>query len=127
MQTAFGRRWSRRGSAPPWARTARPTAAAEIDDIAPPNGWVTLRCAFGRAFAFGRVSTFLDHDEPGPTELVRPGYTLFDLGGGWRLSDALELRLTVRNAGDKLYTAAADNAADRAPGRSVTLALSGRL
>ena len=55
---------------------------AEIDDIAPPNGWLTLRCSFGRAFAFGRVATFLEQDEPGPTELARPGYTLFDLGGG---------------------------------------------
>jgi outer membrane receptor protein involved in Fe transport len=100
---------------------------AEIDDIAAPNGWTTLRWAFDRGYVFGRVTTFLSHDEPGPTELARPGFTVFDLGGGWRFTEAIELRLAVRNAGDELYTAAADDAADRAVGRSVTLAVSGRL
>jgi hypothetical protein len=33
----------------------------------------------------------------------------------------------VRNLADKLYTAAPDNAADCAVGRSITLALSGKL
>ena len=100
---------------------------AAIDDIAAPNGWVTLCRSFGKAFAFGRVFTALEQDEPGPTELARPGYTIFDLGGGWRFSEALELRLLVRNAGDRRYFAAADNAADRAVGRSISLALSGRI
>ncbi len=100
---------------------------AEIDDIAPPNGWVTLRYSFGRAFAFGRVATFLEKDDPGPTELGRPGYTLFDLGGGFRLSEAIELRCLVRNLADKRYYGSPDNAADLATGRIVSLALSGRV
>ena len=123
-QTALGDRWSGELGAA-WAN-GETDGGAEIDDIAAPNGWTTLRWAFGRGYAFGRVTTFLDHDEPGPTELARPGFTIVDVGGGWRLSEALELRLVVRNAGDRLYTAAADNAADRAVGRSVTLSVSGR-
>ncbi len=125
IQTAFAEVWSlETGLAISDGGT---DGNAEIDDIAPPNGWLTLRCSFGRAFAFGRVATFLGQNEPGPTELARPGYTLFDLGGGYRFSDAIELRLLVRNAGDKRYFGAADNAADRATGRIVSVALSGRI
>ncbi|MBP7588270.1 MAG: TonB-dependent receptor [Thermoanaerobaculia bacterium] len=100
---------------------------AEIDDIAPANGWATLRYSFGRAFAFGRVATFLEKDDPGPTELARPGYTLFDLGGGFRFSEAIELRCLIRNLADKRYYGSPDNAADLATGRVVSLALSGRI
>lgn len=100
---------------------------AQIDDIAPPNGWVTLRYSFDHAYVFGRVSSFRSQDEPGPTELARDGYTLFDAGGGFRFSEAIELRLMVRNVADKRYYAAADNAADLATGRIVSLALSGRI
>lgn len=99
---------------------------AEIDDIAPPNGWVTLRYSFARTFVFGRVAAFLEHDDPGPTELARPGYTLFDLGGGFRLSEAIEFRCLIRNLADKRYYGSPDNAADLATGRIVSLAVSGR-
>ena len=125
LQTAFAEIWSLEAGLA--VSDGGTDGDAEIDDIAPPNGWLTLRCSFGRAFAFGRVATFLEQDEPGPTELARPGYTLFDLGGGYRFSDAIELRLLVRNAGDKRYYGAADNAADRATGRIVSVALSGRV
>lgn len=125
LQTAFAERWSLEAGLA--VSDGGTDANAEIDDIAPPNGWLTLRCSFGSAFAFGRVATFLEQDEPGPTELARPGYTLFELGGGYRFSDAIELRLLVRNAGDKRYYGAADNAADRATGRIVSVALSGRV
>lgn len=125
LQTAFADAWSLEAGLA--VSDGSTDGGVRIDDIAPPNGWVTLRCSFGRAFAFGRVATFLEHDEPGPTELARPGYTLFDLGGGYRFSDAIELRLMIRNVGDKRYYAAADNAADRATGRILSLALSGRI
>ncbi len=97
-----------------------------IDDIAPVNGWVTVRRSFGRGFAFARMGGALRHDEPGPTELERPGYGLVDLGGGMRFSELLELRVVVRNLADRNYTAAPDNAADKSPGRSFTVGLSGR-
>ncbi len=98
-----------------------------IDDIAPANGWLTARRSRGRGFAFVRLSGALAHRRPGPTELARPAYALIDLGGGWRMSERLELRLSLRNAADRRYVAAPDNAADRATGRSVSLALSGTL
>ena len=124
-QTAFGAGWSAEVGAA-WS-DGETDGGAEIDDIAAPNGWATLRWSFDRGYVFGRLTAFGRHDEPGPTELERPGFTVADLGGGWRFTEAIELRLTVRNAGDKLYTAAADNAADRAVGRSVTLGIGGRL
>lgn len=124
-QTPIGAQWSVDVGAA-WSE-GETDGGAEIDDITPPNGWTTLRWAFDRGYAYGRVTTFLAHEEPGPTELERPGFTVFDVGGGWRFAEALELRLAVRNLADKRYTAAPDNAADRAVGRSITLALSGKL
>jgi iron complex outermembrane receptor protein len=125
VQAALAERWSLEAGAA--VSNGTTDGGAELDDIAPPNGWVNLRYSFGRAFAYGRVTTFLEHDDPGPTELERPGYTLFDLGGGYRFNEAIELRLLVRNAGDRRYTAAADNAADLAMGRSVSVGISGRI
>lgn len=98
----------------------------DIDDMPAPNGWINVRKTFGSFYAFGRVAAFAEKDDPGPTEDLRPGFTIYDVGGGWHLSDRLELRAVVRNLGDKLYFAAADEAADLSPGRSFTLGLSGR-
>lgn len=88
---------------------------------------MTLRYSFGRAFAFGRAATFLEKDDPGPTELGRPGYTLFDLGGGFRLSEAIELRCLVRNLADKLLRLARQCRRPRHRQGIVSLALSGRV
>ena len=49
------------------------------------------------------------------------------MGGGWRFDDGFELRLTVRNLLDERYSGAADETADRSPGRAILLALSGEL
>ncbi len=125
LQTAFADAWSLEAGLA--VSDGSTDGGAEIDDIAPPNGWVTLRYSFGRAFTFGRVATFLDQDEPGPNELERDGYTLFDLGGGYRFNDAIEVNLIVRNVADKRYFSAADNAADLATGRIVSLSFSGRI
>jgi outer membrane receptor protein involved in Fe transport len=80
-----------------------------------------------RGYVYGRTATFLEHDEPGPTELARPGFTTFDIGGGYRVADGIELRLAARNLGDKRYFASPDETADRAIGRSYTLGISARL
>lgn len=125
LQTGFGHGWSLEAGAA--LSQGGSDGDATLDDIAAPNGWITVRHSFEKLFAFGRVFTALEQDEPGPTELARPGYTLVDLGGGFRFSDAIELRLLVRNALDRRYFAAADEAADRAVGRSFSVALSGRI
>lgn len=125
LQTGFAHGWSLEAGAA--LSNGETDGGATIDDIAAPNGWVTLRRSFGRLFAFARLYAALEHDEPGPTELARPGYALLDLGGGFRWSEAIELRLLVRNALDRRHFAAADESADRAVGRSFSVALSGRL
>jgi outer membrane receptor protein involved in Fe transport len=98
----------------------------DIDDISAPNAFLNVRRSFGSLYALGRVTTFREKDDPGPNELERPGFTLFDLGAGYRFNDRVELRAMVRNVGDKLYFAAPDNAADRAIGRSFSVGVSGR-
>ncbi|MGE0641357.1 MAG: TonB-dependent receptor [Thermoanaerobaculia bacterium] len=124
LQTSLGESWSlEAGLAVSRGGT---DGGAAIDDIAPPNGFVTLRYTFRRAYLFGRVASFLEHDDPGPTELRRPGYTLLDVGAGYRFSEAAELRLLVKNVADRFYFGAPDDAAAPASGRSVSLALSGR-
>ena len=124
-QTGFANDWTLEAGAA--LSRGRTDGGATIDDIAPANGWITVRRSFGRWFGYLRLAGAVRHDEPGPNELERPAYTLLDGGGGVRFSDRLELRLAVRNAGDRRYTAAPDNAADLAAGRGVTLSLSGRL
>lgn len=42
------------------------------------------------------------------------------------LTEAVELRLAVRDALDREYTASPDVTADRSPGRTLTLGVSGR-
>ncbi len=124
-QVAFTDTWSGElGMA--WAE-GETDGGANIDDVTAPNGWVTGRYAFGTGYVFGRVTTFVEQDEPGPTELERVGFTIFDLGGGWHVNRHLELRLTARNLGDKRYFGAADETADRAVGRSYTVGLSGKI
>ena len=124
-QTALGPHWSGDlGFA--WTRGEADGGDA-IDDIAAPNGWVTVRRSMPRGYVYGRTTTFLEHDEPGPTELARPGFTIFDLGAGFSIADRVELRLAARNLGDKRYIASPDETADRAIGRSYTLGVSARL
>ena len=54
----------------------------------------------------------------GPSEVVAPGATIMDLGGGWRFSSHLELRGIVRNLLDDDYYASPDPRWVYAPGRS---------
>ena len=108
-----------------WTR-GRADSGDAIDDQPAPWGFLGARRSFSRGYAFARVALHLAKDDPGPTELERDGYTLVDLGGGFRLTEAVELRLMVRNALDEEYFGAADNAADESPGRSFTLGVTGR-
>ncbi len=115
--------WSVDGGAA-WTR-ARGGGAA-IDDAPAPNAWLGARWAGGAWYAFGRLGGVAEKNDPGPTEVARPGYALLDLGGGWQMTDRLELRLSLRNALDRAYTGSPDESADRAPGRTALLGLAGR-
>lgn len=98
-----------------------------IDDASAPNGWIGTRWTAGKGYVYGRVTAFLEKDDPGPTELERDGFTLVDIGGGFTVVRWLELRLAVRNLFDEEYFGAPDNAADRSPGRTLTIGLTGRI
>jgi outer membrane receptor protein involved in Fe transport len=110
-----------------WARGEDTTTGEPLMDIAAPGGWLTARWAGRRAFAYGRVAAFTEDDRPGGTEVPRPGHTTYEAGAGWRLNDALELRVIGRNLGDRRYFAAADELDALAPGRALSLGVAGRM
>lgn len=124
-QTRFGDHWS--GELGAAYSDGETDGGANLDEIAPLNGWVTARWSHERGYVFTRLTVVAEKDDPGPIETTRDAYELLDLGAGYHLNDKLELRLIVRNLADELYFAAADAANDRSPGRSFTLALSGSL
>ena len=107
-----------------WAR-GEAEDGSPLDDIAPPNGALTLRWGGERGFAYGRVASFLEDDRPGPTEVPRPGYTTVDAGAGWHLTSRLELRAVGRNLTDRRYRDGGDEVASLARGRTVTLGIVG--
>jgi len=108
-----------------WTRS-RAGDGAPIDDAPAPNGFLGVRWSGERFYGWVRGAVFLDKDDPGPTEVERPGYELLDVGGGYRMSDALEVRVVVRNVADVRYFGSPDESADRSPGRTLGLGLSGR-
>ena len=98
-----------------------------IDDIAATGGFGTLRWAAERGFVYLRGASFLEDDRPGPIEVARPGYTTWEMGAGWHLSNFAELRLVGRNLTDRRFRESADETATLARGRSFTLGLVGRI
>lgn len=97
-----------------------------VDNIAAPNGSATLRWGGEHGFAFVRSIAYMEDDRPGPTEVERPGHTVWDLGAGWRITEPLELRVLGRNLTDRRYRDSADEVASLARGRSFTIGLVGR-
>lgn len=98
-----------------------------LDDIPARGGFATLRWAAERHFAYLRGASFQRDDRPGPIEVERPGYSTLEVGGGWHLSDLVELRLVGRNLTDERYWESADATATLARGRSFTLGLVGKI
>jgi outer membrane receptor protein involved in Fe transport len=99
---------------------------APLDLIAAPNASATLRWGGERGFAYLRGSAFQRDDRPGPTEVERPGHSVWDLGVGWRMTGELELRLLGHNLTDRRYFDSADEVASLARGRSFSVGLVGR-
>jgi outer membrane receptor protein involved in Fe transport len=73
-----------------------------------------------------RATFYGQDDEPGPTEIRMPGYTLVDLVGGVSLGRALDLNMTVRNLLDRTYPVSPDARAVAAPGVNGVLTLTAR-
>lgn len=94
-----------------------------LDDIAPPSLHAALRWAGARASAFVNASAFARDDRPGPVEVERPGYVEVDVGAGWRVLPALEIRVLVRNATDTHRFGSPDEVAAYAPGRSIMVGI----
>jgi hemoglobin/transferrin/lactoferrin receptor protein len=94
------------------------------DDISPDALLALLRKDFGaRGYAQLRMALLAEDDRPGPSEIAAPGATVFDLGGGCRLTRHLELRGIIRNLLDDSYYASPDPRWVWAPGRSGSLTL----
>lgn len=90
-----------------------------LDDVSADSVAVKVRRQLGpRAFADLRVSAYAPDDRPGPSERYLPGYTLVDAGGGYRLSEQVELRFLARNLLDRKYLLSPDSRAVLAPGIS---------
>jgi outer membrane receptor protein involved in Fe transport len=109
-----------------WARGEAVDDGAALDNIAAPNGAATLRWSGERGFAYLRGSYFLRDERPGPTEVERPGQSVWDLGIGWRITEPLEVRLLGRNLTDRRYRDSPDEVAPLARGRSFSVGLVGR-
>ena len=55
--------------------------------------------------------------------MMTPGHNVVDLGAGWELSSALELRGTVRNLFNASYPTSPDRRAVLAPGRNAVMTI----
>jgi iron complex outermembrane receptor protein len=98
------------------------------DDVPAPGVFVVLRSDPSRRWWWMvRAAAFDRHDRPGPNEQEVPGYGVLDGAVGWRVAEGLELQLLARNLLDHSHLASADEDAVLAPGRSLQLALRGRL
>ncbi|MBK5255000.1 MAG: TonB-dependent receptor [Vicinamibacteria bacterium] len=94
---------------------------AFLDDASPDTLSLVARKEFGTAaWVQARLARYAEDDRPGPTEVVTPGYTILDLGGGWKISKSFEARAMARNLLDEEYRASPDSRFVLAPGRSIS-------
>jgi hemoglobin/transferrin/lactoferrin receptor protein len=92
-----------------------------MDDVSPVTFSVLGRKNLGQGYAQTRLLLQAEDDRPGPSEIAAPGATLWDLGGGWRVTRNLEIRGVVRNLLDDSYYASPDPRFVLAPGRSANV------
>ena len=107
------------------AQTARGRALddnAFLDDASPDTLSLVARKEFGeRGWVQARVARFARDNRPGPTEIAVPGYTVVDLGGGFKFRPSIEARAMARNILDQEYPSSPDARFVLAPGRSISL------
>ena len=90
-----------------------------LDDIPTRDFKIVVRRELSeKGYAFLRFANFGMDAKPGPTEIVVPGYTTLDMGAGWKMSEKIELRGTIRNLLDQAYLVTPDRRAVFAPGIS---------
>jgi iron complex outermembrane receptor protein len=101
---------------------------APTDGVPPPGVFAVLRGEPSKKWWWmARGAVYASDDRPGPTERIVPGYAVLDAGAGFTVSRWLEISLLGRNLFNRSYLASSDEAAVRAPGRSLQLVLRGRL
>jgi outer membrane receptor protein involved in Fe transport len=101
---------------------------APLDDMSPMTLFVQARKDLGsKAFVQARAAFYAEDDEPGPTEIAMPGWTVFDVSAGYQFDERLELRFLVRNLFDASYPVSPDARAVLAPGISGMVSLLVRL
>jgi outer membrane receptor protein involved in Fe transport len=97
------------------------------DDVPAPGGFLVLRSDPSRRWWWMvRGAAFADDNRPGPNEQEVPGYQVLDVAVGWKPAASIEIQLLGRNLTDGAHLASSDEDAVLAPGRSVTLGLSGK-
>ncbi len=107
------------------ARGRTPEDNQPLDDV--PSNSLTLvfrKTIHKRGHLQLRSVLFGRDQQPGPTEIVTPGYGQIDLAGGWTWPSGIGLQVQLRNLLDKDFPASPDRRATAAPGRSATVLLS---
>jgi hemoglobin/transferrin/lactoferrin receptor protein len=95
---------------------------ANLDDVSPATFSVVGRKDFAsKGYAQMRVAFYDEDNRPGPSEIVAPGATLLDAGGGWRLARQVEVRGQLRNLLNETYYASPDPRFVLAAGRSASI------
>ena len=95
---------------------------AALDDMPPATFTLGLRRSVtSRGFVQVRGAFYSTDDDPGPTEVRMPGYTIVDAVAGATLATWIDLNLNVRNLLDRDYPASTDPRAVSAPGLSAVL------
>ena len=90
---------------------------AALDNIPVTTLVARLRRAWGTRHLWARGAVFGRLRDPGPTEMVRPGYRLVDAGAGFHVG-AVEVDVVGRNLLDASYATTPDARATLAAGRT---------
>lgn len=91
---------------------------APLDDIGPESIWAQVRKDLDRGFLQLRAAFYGRDEDPGPTEVATPSYSLLDASAGWKLGSKAELRFLARNLLDEAYPLSSDRRSPLAPGIS---------
>lgn len=111
-----------------WLRGEIVDDGSPAADVPPPSVTLSLDHKVSEKIWWrARYGLYSSDDRPGPTEVATPGYGILDASLGYRLTELVGGRLILRNVLDKSYLGSADALSVTAPGRSVSLVLSGSL